>query len=89
MPWSVDYILIKIMSNNENPDIVLLKATSARLSEHFDTVQIFVTRQTSDGTVNCQWGSGNWFARYGQIKQWLVKEDEAACVECRKSEDEE
>jgi hypothetical protein len=29
-----------------------------------------------DGTVNIHWGAGNYFARYGQIKQWMVSEDE-------------
>ena len=43
------------------------------LSEHFDTVQIFVTRHISNekGTVQCNAGSGNFFARFGQVQFWL------------------
>lgn len=48
------------------------------LKECFDTVQIFVTRHESDneGTLQIGKGRGNYFARYGQIEQWLLKEKE-------------
>lgn len=49
------------------------------LGEHFDTVQIFATRHESGeegGTINMAYGAGNWFARYGQIREWLIKADE-------------
>lgn len=41
----------------------------------FDTVQIFVTRQESGArdatTVGGSYGYGNWYARKGQIIEWL------------------
>ena len=49
------------------------------LSEHFDTVQIFCTRHEAgehDGTIDVQVGAGNWFARYGHVKHWLVTQEE-------------
>lgn len=49
------------------------------LIEHFDSVQIFVSRCESgelDGTVTVAKGSGNWFARYGQVAQWVIYQDE-------------
>lgn len=49
------------------------------LSEHFDSVQIFTTRCESgmlDGTIRVEKGSGNWFARYGQVKSWMKRMDE-------------
>lgn len=51
-----------------------------QLAEHFDTVQVFVTRVTQGGeyTVRIDTGTGNWFARYGQIRQWVEMEDEEA-----------
>ena len=52
------------------------------LSEHFDTVQIFVTihRTTpegdlKEGTTSINRGYGNWYARHGQINEWMVRAD--------------
>ncbi len=59
-------------------DLNLCRKATDALREHFDTVQIFVTRhEGTDGTVNVAFGSGNWFARKGQVSEWLEKEDEA------------
>lgn len=59
------------------------------LSEHFDTVQIFMTHHnpTTDeyGTMNMTVGTGNWLARYGQVKDWINRVDEVARHEKRKS----
>ena len=53
--------------DQESKDLTLLKNHAARLREHFDAVQIFVSRhEGKTGTINAQWGEGNWFARYGQ-----------------------
>ena len=60
------------------------------LSEHFDTVQILCTRHASgdeDGTVNISIGIGNWFARYGQVKEWCLKADERTRVFIQKEEE--
>jgi hypothetical protein len=45
---------------------------------HFDTVQIFASRFKSDGNLTYRGdrGKGNWFARYGQVKEWIVSEEE-------------
>lgn len=53
------------------------KAVDA-LMEHFDCVQVFVSRNmegTHEGTVHHNCGGGNWFARYGQVQQWIVQEE--------------
>ena len=50
-----------------------------RLMEHFDSVQIFVTRNEEarmDGTFLVNRGAGNWLCRYGQIREWLIFEEE-------------
>jgi len=58
----------------EHDDMRRIREACEVLSEHFDSVQIFATRHemgTDDGTVNVSYGVGNWFARYGQIHQWM------------------
>jgi hypothetical protein len=51
--------------------------------EHFDTVQIFATRHVDSetGTVGAQHGEGNWYARRGQVAEWLVKQDARSAEE--------
>lgn len=66
------------MTNKER-DLALVDQAVERLGEHFDTVQIFVTRHDQgeeDGTVSCIKGSGNYYARLGLVNEWLTKEDE-------------
>jgi hypothetical protein len=60
----------------QDRDMDLLKKYVAQLGEFFDSVHIFATRAVNDGTINCQYGSGNWFARYGQVRAWALKEDQ-------------
>lgn len=64
---------------NEARDIKLVDAAMIRLSEHFDSVQIFVTKVIEDGqTAAVQKGCGNWYARRGQVQEWVAKEDEGS-----------
>lgn len=60
-------------------DVKLVSDICDQLIEHFDTVQIFCTRHESgerDGTTHISRGNGNWFARYGQIKDWVTTEEQ-------------
>lgn len=53
----------------------------ARLSEHCDAVTIFINKRREfgrDGTLRGVFGAGNWYARYGQIKQWVISEEAGA-----------
>lgn len=61
------------------------------LGEHFDTVQIFVTRYPSEsgGTVHARLGSGNYYARIGQVKEWIITEDAIARNEVEKNKEDE
>ena len=67
-------------SAEDNADMEMISDVLARLGEHFDSVQIFASRQEVDGgdqsVVNIYSGCGNWFARYGQVKNWLITENE-------------
>lgn len=61
------------------PDVNMVKRHVEELGEHFDSVQIFATRHEQgslDGTVSIHIGTGNWFARYGQVTEWCIKQDE-------------
>lgn len=52
------------------------------LREHFDAAMIFVSRHDSEsrdeeehGTVNVQIGFGNWYARFGHVRDWLIQQE--------------
>ncbi len=50
-----------------------------QLGEHFDVVHVFCSRYSATDkppTMAINRGSGNWFTRYGQIKEWVLYEDE-------------
>jgi hypothetical protein len=75
--------------NDDHPDLAMLKTHANQLAEHFDSVQIFATRHeagTEDGTVTVNHGTGNWFARYGQIVEWVTKKREEARLSVRGEE---
>ena len=51
------------------------------LAEGYDTVQIFLTKHTDKGsnsedTESIYYGVGNKFAIYGQIRTWMLIEDQ-------------
>lgn len=62
------------------------------LGEHFDTVQIFTTRHEEgelNGTVQIAMGAGNWYARYGQVIEWLGKNNERTRISTRREDADE
>jgi len=62
----------------------IVKDAVAKLMEHFETVQIFVTRHDSHvGTGACTRGDGNFYARMGQVRDWIDREHEASLDEVR------
>lgn len=80
-----------ISSNSREADLAMVRQHVQQLAEHFDAVHIFCSRHMPaelDGTVCVNQGCGHWHARYGQIREWLVYEDERARCAARKSEDE-
>jgi len=53
-----------------------LAAASARLSEHFDSVQIICTKLCPDGSTDwVAWGKGDFYARKGACRDFLEKSD--------------
>ena len=61
------------INNEEKKDII--EKCCAQLMEHFDTVQIFVTKHIGEtgNTMSMDVGGGNWFARLGQVGSWMDK----------------
>lgn len=64
-----------------------VKDAAATLMEHCDTVQIFVTIHDVEVTHAYQTGRGNYYARLGQIQEWLTREDESSRDDQRTHED--
>lgn len=78
-------------SEEQKADLDKIKASLDQLGEHFDTVQIFATKHDGgdDGaTHSFHKGIGNWWARFGQVVEWVTKSKEDARVEARKDADE-
>lgn len=61
----------------------IVKSHAVQMSEHFDSVQVICTKSHENGTLHVAWGEGNWFARYGSVKEWVVKREEGMRVEER------
>jgi hypothetical protein len=63
----------------EEEEIQRVKDATDTLGEFFDTVQIFVTRHDHDehdgegNTIHIAYGTGNWFARMGQVQDFIVR----------------
>lgn len=59
-------------------DRELMAEVIGKLGDHFDSVQIFVTRHEPavGGTIAFNDGSGHWHARFGQVREWVVKKEE-------------
>ena len=62
-------------------DLERLMDACDRLSAYFETVQIFATKPNKDkdnSTLMFNQGQGNYFARYGQVKDWILREEEVS-----------
>lgn len=64
------------MSVFAEQDEQVIKAALDTLREHFDSVQIFVTRyESGKGTQSRTRGAGNYYANLGSIREYLLAED--------------
>jgi hypothetical protein len=68
-----------ISKADTDDEMKILSRCAAQLQEHFETVRIFATVKTPDGdglsTRHLTYGKGNYFAQYGQVKQWAIAEE--------------
>lgn len=53
----------------------LLKNQCKVLAASFDAVQIYASKDDGDATHSWSWGFGNYNARYGHVRRWLVNQD--------------
>ena len=63
--------------DHEDDEFKIVKMHVARLSEHFDSVVVMVSRHDfkSGKTISFVNGEGNYNARYGLAKEWVLKEE--------------
>lgn len=77
--------------DEEDTDVGRVRKHLEALSVHFDNVQIFASRVdlTEEKTVGVALGAGNWYARHGQVLEWLTKCNESSRIEERDAEDQD
>jgi hypothetical protein len=65
---------------SDEHEVALVQHHVDKLMEHFDTVQVFVSKHNpvENRTEFLSKGAGNNYARYGQVKQWVIEDEEAA-----------
>lgn len=71
--------------------LAFLERHVAMMGEQFDSIQVFATRVEPgpDGaTESFTTGIGNWYARHGQAREW-VRKQEASATEQRGCDGEE
>jgi hypothetical protein len=73
-----------------------IEASLESLSKHFQNIQIFCSRidpSPEDDHVGSTQrmirGRGNYYARLGQVKEWITMEDEKTRAEAREDYEEE
>lgn len=78
------------LERQKRDDLDRLKEACRSLIEHFDTVQIFGTRHegSRDATIEALWGQGNWHARYGQVRQWVIEMEHQIRLDVEERRDE-
>lgn len=79
------------LKREKEADIEHVRRAVATLKEHFENVQVFVSRILDDGddagnTVSIQRGSGNWHARESQVREWVIENEERVRENIRKEE---
>jgi hypothetical protein len=76
--------------NQEERELEIVKKHAIQLLEHFENVQIFVSKYDSEeGTVSVTYGEGNWFSRLGQVKEFVTKSNERLRKSVREEEEDD
>ena len=55
--------------------MALLENQAKLLMQSFDSVQIFCTKYEGEDTANYVYGGGNFMARYGHVRAWILNQD--------------
>lgn len=73
--------------NNDEAQALVDRIT-AELGEHFESVRIFASYKSEQGTGNTigfNSGVGNLYAQLGQVREWLLKQDEFVRADAREN----
>jgi hypothetical protein len=86
-----------LFAESDRVELARVDAVVASLSPYYETVQIFVSRHMTvedvsigremSDTRTINRGVGNWFARFGQVRAWLIQQDECERIEARKDKE--
>ena len=70
---------------DRDADIATIDRFLAQLSEHFDAIEIFATRHNphNNESIAVNHGIGNWYARHGQVRDYVAREAERARIAMR------
>jgi hypothetical protein len=71
------------MRTGDSKELEAIKKHASELGEYYDAVSIFVSQHEEGeerGTVHLNSGCGNYFARVGHVRDWLIKEEEATRI---------
>jgi hypothetical protein len=65
----------------------IVDETVSKLLEHFDSVRVFTTRHdgNSEETACYNSGGGNFYAQLGQVREWIVRQDQYVKNDASKS----
>ena len=80
------------MKESRKIDTERVRECARALGEHCDTVHIVASRhepETENGTVHTSFGLGNYYARVGQMREFLVKEDAISRAQALAGSDEQ
>jgi hypothetical protein len=60
---------------DDDPNMKRVKRHAAQLCEHFDNVQIMVSKMEGSRTITIASGEGNYSARYGLCAEWVKRQE--------------
>lgn len=65
----------------------LLYEEAQKMGEHFDSIQMIATLKDEDGNTQIHaCGAGNFYARAGSAREWLIREEERCRIKVRTEE---
>lgn len=77
---------------DSDPGVVAVEAALQSLGEHWESAHIICTRkehnQSGGFTDTISRGNGNWSARYGSLKETVIKLEEKMRIDMRKANQE-
>ncbi len=72
---------------DKDKDLAELERHVAQLGERFDTIRIFATTHSGSETFSSTSGGGNLYAQLGQVREWLIRQDEMAKCNARRDDE--